>query len=576
MNMEHMQTKTAKVHECGREELPQSAKTALVLIFRRFAGLSFKLEHLPKAAEGRTTAADLRAAVPVLLRHHYLVSARNPWGERLFFIPHEITGVIHKHWIKPQLSPICGYEIKLIKEAKRGLVLDLFRSLVWIARHGMPVTVKGAIHQRTVVKLSEQTALQPTDLTGLGLEYPHKEAIPASTAVVLDLLLESGIIIQAPKAWQLNVQAIALWLEHSVDEMNAELYRRIQLKYVPAEAGLQHFVYALSSPSLAQGEWYSFEMFIQWMQEEKLLRSSLSEEWRSWIWGWMEALSGFGWLELGCNDAWERIFRWIDLPGRVDLEQDDWHRFEDREAAKFGFYVQPDFEMMVSPEVPFAFRWELEAFSECISADRMSVYRITQESIAGGIRNGRSWREALDHLRHSFSGVPDNVALALEEWGRQLGEPGEGTPFPRLDISLPMKGGPNDNPLTGGIGRGWIFCGEDRSAYRLYDAGLKQEELFPGLAQVPTMWLKTARSYHSSTAREIVSQAIKWRVMLALEIKGEMFEYLPTGLQEDAGWQVVGKLFSPNAPEGRDAVLAPEDWEIMRLLLPETATGYRT
>ncbi|MGG4550895.1 helicase-associated domain-containing protein [Paenibacillus humicus] len=572
MNREWMTSKEMQGRERGAEGFPPAAKMALFLIFRRFAGLSFKLEHLPKAAEGRTTAADLRAAVPALLRHRYLVSVRNSWGERLFYIPQEIADMIQGEWMQPKLEPISGSEIKLIREAKRGLALDLFRSLVWIAKYGIPVTAKGGIYQRALVKLSGQTALQPEDVTGLGLSYPHQETIPASAAVVLDLLLDMELIIQALKAWQLNMQAIAFWLEQNVDGMNAELYRRIQTKYVPAEAGLQHLVYAVSSPVFVPGEWYSIEMLIQWLQEERLLRLDPPEEWRRWLWGWMEAMCGFGWLELGCHNAGGRAFRWIDQPRRLGVSQDALQWGEDGETAESGFCVQPDFEIIVPPEVSFACRWELEAISECIYADRMSLYRLTRESIAEGIRLGRSWREALRQLKRSSSGVPDNVALALEEWGRELGEPGEPRVFPRLDGSLsklPEQGGPNGIPLSGGNGSGWIFCGEDRSSYRLFDTGLEREELFPGLDQVPAIWLKTARSYHSSTAREMVSQAMKWHVMLALGIKGEMYEYLPAGLQGGADWQVTGKLFSPNSSEGRDAVLTPENWEIMRLLLPE-------
>lgn len=582
-------------------ELPQPAQAALGLILRRFAGLSFKLEHLAKAAEGRRTAAALRAAVPALLRHGYLVTACNAWGERLFFISEELLGALQELWITPRLTPIDGRQVKLVKEARRGLAWDLFRSLVWIARCGMPVTAKGTIHQRALEKLSRQIALQPGDVAGLSLKYPDAGPLPSSIAVVLDLLLDLGLIVQAPKAWQLSVPELFFWLKRDWCGMNAELFRRIRLKYVPAEAGMQHFVHALSSPGIAEGEWYSFEMLLRWLQQERLLRADLNEADLGWLWGWMEAMCGFGWVELGLADGGIRAFRWLEMPNRTEEELAEGiaapaaSSGHSRHLSRYGFYVQPDFEIMVPPEIPFTVRWELEAFAESVAVDRMSIYRITRDSLALGIQLGGSWKEMLLFLQQCPSGVPANVATAIEEWGRQLGGPQEGRRFPRLDASEPVNSMFIDShpsadgryaakhpALEAARGRrGWIFCGEDRADYRLSDATPGKDELFPGLEQVPVMWLKTARGYHPSTARQIVSQAICWQTMLALRIGGEMLEYLPVGLEEKqglregSGWQITGKLFSPGHPEGSDTVLAPENWETMRLILPEADIGHK-
>lgn len=552
---------------CGLVDLPLPVRRALELIFRQFAGLPFKLEHLSKAAAGRITPADLRAAVPDLLRRQYVASGCNTWGERLFFIPQELLSVLHQQWIRPRLEPKSGRDVKLMIEAKRGLALDVFRSLVWIASHGIPVTAKGSIHQRALAKLSQQTALQQEDVSGLSLKYPHQDIYPAHTAVILDLLLELKIITESSKAWQVNVESLSLWLRNHLAEMNSALFQRILLKYVPAEKELQHFVYSLSSADWLLGEWYSYERFIGWLQEEGLLCPQLPEERHSWLWSWLEAMCGFGWLELGCDDAGEHAFRWIDRPLGKEMSQPpsepDYHG-----QARSCFYIQPDFEIMVPPDVPFDVRWELEAFSESIVTDRLSIYRITRESVAKGVRLGRSWLEMRLYLQRYSPDIPTNVIIALEDWGRQLVTPQGDAVYPRLagSSSLTIKQG--DIPFDEGIYRGMIRCGEHMAAYRLNDTIPERKELFPGLEQVPAMWLKTARSYHSSTARQMVSQAIQWQTMLALRIGGEWVEYLPASLEDGEDWQVTGKLFPSNNAEGREAVLAPEDWEAMRLLLP--------
>lgn len=555
------------VRHCDLEGLAPSVRCALELIFRQFAGLPFKLEHLSRAAAGRITPADLRAAVPGLLRRQCVASACNTWGERLYFIPQELLSVLHQQWIRPRLEPKSGSDVKLIKEAKRGLALDVFRSLVWIASHGIPITAKGFIHQRVLSKLSQQTALQQEDVSGLSLKYSHQDIYPAHTVIILDLLLELNILTESPKAWQLNVEGLSLWLRNNLAGMNSVLFQRMLLKYVPAEKEPQHFVYSLSSADWLVGEWYSYERFIGWLQEEGLLCPELPEERQNWLWSWLEAMCGFGWLELGCDDAGEHAFRWIDLPLEWEVSQP---RSEPDHHGQAGscFYIQPDFEIMVPPDVPFDVRWELEAFSESIVTDRLSIYRITRESVAKGLRLGRSWQDMRLHLQRYSPGIPTNVIIALEEWGRQRSELQGGATFPRLADPSSLSGGQREVPLDEGIYRGMILGGENMAAYRWNDAIPERKELFPGLEQVPGMWLKTARSYHSSTAWQMVSQAIQWQTLLALQIGGQWVEYLPASLEDGEDWQVAGKLFASGDAEGYEAILAPEDWEAMRLLLP--------
>ncbi len=555
------------------KELAQPARRALELIFRQFAGLPFKLEHLSKAAKGRTTPADLRAAVPELLRKQYLASVYKTWGDCLFFIPREHLRFLQQYWIRPGLAPRNGSDMRLMKEVKRGLALDLFRSLVWIARHGLPVTAKGVIHRKAVDKLSQQTALQQEDVAGLSLSYSHQDIYPDQTAIMLDMLLELKIIHQGSKAWRLNVSELSLWLKRDLTEMNEVLFQRVLSKFVPAEAELQHFVHVLSSPDWLEGEWYSYDQVIAWLQEERLLRRELPEARQSWLWSWLEAMCGFGWLELGCDHAGERAFRWINLPlGRGLSRSGSKSSYEG--AVRSCFYVQPDFEIMVPPEVPFSVRWELEAFTESRVTDRLCIYRITSEAVSKGIRLGCSLADMLSCLRRYSPGIPSNVAAAMEEWGRQKEETRGEVLFPKLDNPTSATSEHGETPSEVETLWGILVYGENMAAYHPYNAIPQQDELFPGLEQIPGMWLKMKRSYHPSTTRQMVDQAIQWQTMLALQIGGEMVEFLPVRLEEGEDWRVKGKLFSSRDSNECDAVLAPKDWESVRLQLPLMDKGH--
>ncbi|MNJ43735.1 hypothetical protein D3C77_387560 [compost metagenome] len=187
---------------------------------------------------------------------------------------------------------------------------------------------------------------------------------------------------------------------------------------------------------------------------------------------------------------------------------------------------------------------------------------------------GRTPSEMMLELNQHSSGVPNNVAIALEEWGRQLNQP---TPhhynnalqmlYPRLN-DLSALTDQRELTLYEGGSRDRILFGEDIDSYQLCDIIPRAEELFPGLEHVPGMWIKALRSYHHSTARQMVAQAIAWRTKLVLRMKGEIIEYLPDGLEGDGDWKVTGKLFTSGDSEGRTVKLAAGEWEAMRLLLP--------
>lgn len=90
-------------------------------------------------------------------------------------------------------------------------------------------------------------------------------------------------------------------------------------------------------------------------------------------------------------------------------------------AAPGKIIVQPDFEILVPPDVAFSVRFELEACCEHVATDVMSVYRLTRASVEGASRYGRTPEEVSAFLTGHAAFVPEPVLNALEQWGSEIG-----------------------------------------------------------------------------------------------------------------------------------------------------------
>ncbi|MCT2197012.1 helicase-associated domain-containing protein [Paenibacillus sp. p3-SID1389] len=618
-----------------REPLNEAEMEALRLLFRRYAGQPFRLEQANAAAAGSLSGADIRAALPVLLRSGEIAAVRKAWGEKLFYIPLDRQLEMWKIWGYAELREQNPVRVELEREAKPGLALDLFRALTWIAGNGLRMTAKGTIHQKEHSKLEDRIALKAEDIAGLQLNYPHPDVYSPALAVVMDLLLALGLIAKERAVWRADVPGMAAWLSLDVPAMNFVLMRELQ-RYVPADVGLQHVALRLTAPDLKPGAWYSVEELLGSLQDQGLLggeSGDLSPERAAWIEGWLEALCGCGWMELGRHPEDGRMFRWL-------IERDASSPTASP-SAKGKLIVQPDFELLVPPDVPFTVRFELEACAELASSGVMSVYRLTRAGLEQACKLGRTPQEILQLLEEHSAGVPASVRDGLLQWGREIGRTTltevkllscadteaadriadlpslagklerigplhflvttdseaevikileserlapvhRGTPAPNEPI-LPKLTEmeitwSNDEGPSGQKGQGWIYKGADLHFYEPETRPPEVDELFPGLSEIPVMWWKELRRYHASTARELIERALAWSAKLMLQIGGESVVCLPLAVVEsETDWQVrVRKLPSSEAQgketPGEEVLLSPRDWQAIRLILP---TGLR-
>ena len=89
------------------------------------------------------------------------------------------------------------------------------------------------------------------------------------------------------------------------------------------------------------------------------------------------------------------------------------------------------------------------------------------------------------------------------------------------------------------------------------------EAIYPGLHEVPSMWLKECRAYHPSTRKEMVRKALEWKACLKLRRSGEEIVLIPQRMDGMRGdWAVTGYH------QEDEVRLSHDQWEEMQLILP--------
>ncbi|MBU5672866.1 hypothetical protein [Paenibacillus brevis] len=558
-------------------------------LYRRFAGLPFTLDHVNGAAAGGVSGAELRASIPGMLRSGRLIAMKRSRDEKMYCIPRSVIPVIWEGLKPAAPEAMDGSMAKRVREPGNGLAADLFRTLSWIGQQGfLRFTSKGKIHRRTIDKLNEIISLREEDLSALGLQYSRQDWCPLGLAVVLDMLLSLGLLSQDQDGSCLSVvpEQLAIWLALNTSEWDAILLQELLDRYLPDQPGIWHIAYRLVQPDLDMGHWYSADGLLRSMIESGLLPGITDRE-QSWLHGWLYALSAFGWLELGRNPEEDLIFRWHSKP-KLKGEFLAVGQQLSAPAGETGgsCFVQPDFEILVPPDVSFHIRWELECCCECLVNDKMTVYRLTRDRAAYAYQRGRTPLDLLGLLTACSHGVPGNITQVLTDWERELRGTEQQQPTDQAGLSLAMKERKqpvlpypriNSSMHGGGIfvtrhDQAWVHQGFRPYLYEPVTEIPETEELFPGRSRVPSMWIRERRHYHDSTARSLMDQAMQWRTGVEMNLKsGEYAIFLPVQISGDPSWTVQGNLVRGDSQERHveeSILLRPDQWEEIGLLLP--------
>lgn len=616
--------------------LPTMERNVLHRIWLAFAGQVFDEEKLFAQSMLPFSGAEVMTAFLGLRQKGWICAVKKAWGERLYFIPTNRLYSVQAAFYTPSPKLADVPAVSLLFEAKPGLALDVFNTLVYTAKNeGLPLTSKGTLHKKHIQKLNESEGLTSADVSAIGLEYAHSDVYPPLVAVLLDLMLSLGLLFKESHAFVLKKDALQEWLHLTMEEMNRLLFQSVMERYGRNNPGSQHFRQVLCHEAFKEDIWYDVNQLLDEMLAEGMLktedRSSLYEEGVAWI----RFLAGAGWADVGTANKEDCFFRW--KVSAAELLQDV--SPATALSASSHLFIQPDYEVLVPPDTPFTVRWSLALCSDRVSVGHMSVYRLTKDSVALAADLGMRPDQVTEFItEQALAGVPDNVAAALAQWGREVGrtffaeltvlqcesadEGDQIAAHPKLtewihrlgplhfavrtdrvsDIRkvLNIAGLPPKRQVGGfeqvfgslqseevrseqddQSGRRYfegdfnhflypslVYSGRNEHYYELDLDVPNKESLFPDLAKVPVMWTRDWRTYHGTTAKQIMEQALDWKMRLELGINNTRIEFIPLRLFRNP-WRVSGALFSPDVTEPEMVELSDGDWQEMRLVIPD-------
>ncbi|NEN82680.1 helicase-associated domain-containing protein [Paenibacillus elgii] len=410
---------------CNR--LSRSERTVLEAIVRRIGCEPFDDAELERAAAGPLSGAEVKMGLAGLLRKGIVFSFLKTWGEHLYLMP-EDGFACWQTILFPDLpsglgdAPGSGGLSSMPAfPGEPNLARDLFYSLVFAAEQGLKLTKNGTLHKKQLQKLSERVRLGEEALEPLSLKYAYADTYSPKIALVLDMLLRLQLVVSEDEELKLGVEAVDVFLDQPLAVQMRRLYGLWKTLALPAAAWLQHAVFLLER--VDGGTWITAEQLLERLEAFSLLPRAIESEERSernrYLLGlWLEPLAALGFLERSFDPiGGPGAYRWtFPLVLRGELAGED-------EAEDGGFMVQPDFDILVPPDVAGKVRWELSCLADLAARDQVSVYKLSKESVKRALENGRTAAEICDFLeRHALYGVPDHIRLSIGQWAKPYGK----------------------------------------------------------------------------------------------------------------------------------------------------------
>lgn len=549
----------------GTESLRSREMEILRRIYASFAGQSFDDASFMKLRMEGYSGVEHLLSFLVLRKKGYIRAVMNTWGERLYYIAIERLAMLHRILYTYQLIEV-KEEVILRKEAKPGLALDVFHVLVFIANEPLPLTTKGAVHKKTIQKITDRLNLKGEDLKGLTLQVSNIENVPVHINLILDLLHELQLVTKEPRQIVLREKALYTWLNRNTEQMTSILLKIVIERFGSKDTTMQHLWCSICQSPIVSGQWVEMELLLEWMLQQQLLEPSQLTEMRIQANTWLYAFAGLGWMEVGILADHRICFRWSisadEVRNAYVFDKGSSTLLSDINISKF--YVQPDFDIIVLPNVSNLLRWKLMMFTELHKSDRTSIYRLTKASILQALRKGVGVNEMISFMmEHAETGVPDHISLTIRQWAKETNE-GEllNTEFIENICREQYEYETGDYEIRS-------FYKDDYNRHRLHvedDLPLR-ETLFQGIDQIPKMWMKDFRSYHFSTGIQMMEQAILWKTSMKLSLEGKEVDFIPLHITYNP-FEISGEIYNAQQEKYEQIQLSPSDWKEMRLIVP--------
>lgn len=365
-------------------------------------------------AEQKLAMNELRRAGLLTARHKIL-------GEKLYQIPVEQLSELEQEFFPYQPKFIAGYSVNLSMEAGAGLAVDLFRALLFTSCEGLPLTAKGILHKKNLYRLADQLSFQEKHLAGLSMGIPSNGMDTLSATLVVDIMLCLGLITRLKTGYRLDKDMLKRWLQLPETRMTDILFGIVIHRFGSIGPADQHFRYLISSNAFVTEKWTALPELLDWMADMNLTGTMARNELEQSSLNWLCCLTGFGWCELGNTPEGIPCFRWTAAKPKL-ISGSEFLSDSMAENSNVQFIVQPDFEVLIPPEVPYIVRWTLAKCSELLQTDTMWSFRLTREKLEHASERGMPPEEAIAWIKdHALGGLPSIVELSLEQWGKSIG-----------------------------------------------------------------------------------------------------------------------------------------------------------
>jgi len=537
-------------------------------VYACFAGQSFNDANFMKLRLNGCSGAEHLLSFLVLRRKGYIRAQKSSWGEQLYYIPIDQLQPLHHMLYTHDLLEV-KEEVQIMNEAKPGLVLDLFHTLVFVAMDHLPLTTKGTVHKKSIQKLIERLNLKEEDLNKLTLQISDAENVPIHVATILDLLYYLKLVTREPKHIVVQEKTLYMWLNMNTEQMTSVLVEIVIERYGAYHPEMQHWCCLICQPVFLSGQWVEVEQLLDWMIQEQMINSSQGDEMRILAKAWLRALAGFGWMDVGRVSGNRICFRWSISADEVlnAFHDDSGNLLQLHDATASRLYVQPDFDIIVLPDVPYVLRWKLMMFTEIGKSDRMSIYRLTKDSIMQAVKRGVGIDAILNFMaEYSETGVPEHISLTLRQWDKDTNHSevissssGIRTRMDSFSEQQVKETWDDRNNFVKELGLVHSVHIED-------DIPLP-ESFFPGIEQIPMMWTREFRSYHFSTGLQMMEQALLWKTKVKVSLGAQEVDFIPLHVAHNP-YVISGEVYNPVMMQYERIQLSPSDWKELRLIVP--------
>jgi hypothetical protein len=579
----------------------------LTAIVRSFGAALFDLNSLLGLKfEAEYVQSEIKLALLGLCKKNWVISMRKIAGERVYCIPYgsyinhmtEISMTLLHH-----LTPVDNVE-EDGESTGQDLVMDMIIMMGWIGQEQPKLNKKGQLDKKLVEVMLQQIRLSPDRLA----EYVGKDAsrlsFPLPISILIDLGLRLGTIGIIDGHLRLNQQRTAQWLELTPIDLKLQLYHLWFMVHYPEQHLIRQLLVFL--PMLPSIQWFSIDYLIRWIEDHEFNGDVWNEMNQHHMEVFLVAAQELGWVQLGRSIEGIKAVRSL-----IGIDQTVQYN-----SNEVRWFVQPDFEIIVPLWVSYSDHYKFNTYATLISRNRMYTYQITKDSMFAAFQQGWTTDRVLQHLESlARYEVPECIQISMMEWDKQyrgvhletvvivrcettaiaeemmtipeiakiLNEQSRLVPkiflIPEEDVDFIREmmnryGYRTDrqstesrtmtraaNELEPGSG---IF--HSRIRYDMYTQDEQYpeiESLYPGLADVPSGWMNAYVTYHMSSRKQLLQQAIDWQCYVQIAHEGEDIIIAPVSIiMEDSTPQVEGIYC------GKKIRTALDKLEAMRLIVP--------